>query len=65
MKTPCTFSEFQNPVWWTPQRQVWIEAGSWIIEERRARSRGDLTEEAFARLVFRFCTQRTEDLEPR
>ncbi len=46
------------------QPEAWIEAASWIAEERRARLRGDPTEEAFARLAFEFCVLRTQDLEP-
>jgi len=57
--------ESQDLIPWTPQREAWIEAASWIAEERRARLRGDHTEEAFARLAFKLCSQRTEDLEPR
>ena len=59
------FPESQDPVVWTPQGEAWIEAASWIAEEKRARLRGDPTGEAFARLAFKLCTQRTEDLEPR
>ena len=46
-------------------REAWIEAASWIAEERRARLRGDPTEEAFARLAFELCVQRTQGVEPR
>ena len=49
----------------TPQREAWIEGAFWIAEERRARLRADPTEEAFARLAFGLCVQRTQDLEPR
>jgi hypothetical protein len=59
------FSESQDPIPSTPQGEAWIEAASWIAEERRARLRGDPTAEAFARLAFKLCSQRTEDLEPR
>jgi hypothetical protein len=47
------------------QREAWVEAASWIAEERRARLRGDTTGEAFARLAFELCVWRTQDLEPR
>jgi hypothetical protein len=46
------------------QREAWIEAASWIAEERRARLRGDPTGEAFARIAFELCVRRTQDLEP-
>jgi hypothetical protein len=59
------YDESQDLFSWTPQREAWIEAASWIAEERRARLRGDPTEEAFARLAFKLCSQRTEDVEPR
>jgi hypothetical protein len=60
--TDASFSEFRDPF---SQQQAWTEAASWIAEERRARLRGDSTGEAFARLAFKLCSQRTEDLEPR
>jgi hypothetical protein len=47
------------------RRESWIEAASWISEERKARLRGDPTGEAFARLAFELCVRRTQDLEPR
>ena len=47
------------------QREAWIEAASWITEEKRARLRGDPTEEAFACLAFELCVRRTQNLEPR
>ncbi|CAA9447098.1 MAG: hypothetical protein AVDCRST_MAG01-01-4198 [uncultured Rubrobacteraceae bacterium] len=47
------------------RREAWIEAASWIAEERRSRLRSDLTEEAFARLAFELCVRRTQDLKPR
>ena len=59
------FSESQDSIPSTPQAEAWIEAASWIAEEKRARLRGDPTGEAFARLAFKLCTQRTEDLEAR
>jgi hypothetical protein len=64
MEPRGSFSESQDPIPWAPQREAWIEAASWIAEERRAKLRGDPTEEAFARLAFKLCTQRTQDLEP-
>jgi hypothetical protein len=60
--TDALFSESRDVF---PQREAWIEAASWIAEERRARLRGDPTEEAFARLAFGLCVGRTQDLEPR
>jgi len=35
------------------------------VQALRTRLRGDPTGEAFARLAFKLCTQRTEDLESR
>ena len=40
--------EYRNPLEWTPQSEAWVEAASWIAEEKRARLREDPTEEAFA-----------------
>jgi hypothetical protein len=51
--------EYQNPFEWTPQSEAWVEAASWIAEEKRARLRDDPTEEAFARLAFQLCMQQT------
>ena len=65
MEPRGSFPESQDPIPWTPQAEAWIEAASWIVEERRARLRDDPTGEAFARLAFKLCSQRTEDLEPR
>jgi hypothetical protein len=59
--TDASSSGFRDPF---SQREAWTEAASWIAEERRARLRGDPTEEAFARLAFEFCVLRTQDLEP-
>jgi hypothetical protein len=56
------YDESQDLFPWTPQGEAWIEAASWIAEERKARLRGDPTAEAFARLAFELCSQRTEDL---
>ncbi len=64
MEPPGSYSESQDHIPWTPQGEVWIEAASWIAEERRARLRADRTEEAFARLAFELCVRRTQDLEP-
>ena len=44
--------EYRNPFEWTPQSEAWVEAASWIAEEKRARLRDDPTVEAFARLAF-------------
>ncbi len=57
--------EYRNPFEWTPQSEAWVEAASWIAEEKRARLRGDPTEEVFARLAFELCVRRTQNLEPR
>jgi hypothetical protein len=59
--TDAYFSEARDPF---SQREAWIEAASWIAEERRAGLRGDLTGEAFARLAFELCVRRTQDFEP-
>jgi hypothetical protein len=59
--TDAFSSEFRDPF---SIREAWIEAASWIAEERRARLSGDPTEEAFARLAFELCVRRTQDLEP-
>jgi hypothetical protein len=62
MEPPNTFSESRNLF---SQSEGWIEAASWIVEEKRARLSDDPTEEAFARLVFELCVRRTQDLESR
>jgi hypothetical protein len=54
------FSEHRNLF---SQSEAWTEAAFWIAEERRARLRGDSTEEAFARLAFDLCMRRTENLK--
>ena len=36
--------EYRNPFEWTPQSEAWVEAASWIAEEKRARLRDDPTE---------------------
>ena len=41
-----------------PQSEAWVEAASWIAEEKRARLRDDPTEEAFARLAFNCACNR-------
>jgi hypothetical protein len=46
-----------------PQSEAWVEAASWIAEEKRARLREDPTEEAFARLAFQLCMQRTQETD--
>ena len=48
---------------YAPHREARIEAAFWIVEERRARLRGEPTEEAFARLAFQHCMQQTDDIE--
>ena len=48
---------------YAPQREARIEAAFWIAEEKRARLRGDPTEEAFARLAFQHCVQQTDGIE--
>ena len=65
MESQGSFSEPHGLFSRTPQREAWIEGAFWIAEERRARLRADPTEEAFARLAFGLCVQRTQDLEPR
>jgi hypothetical protein len=55
--------EYRNPFEWTPQSEAWVEAASWIAEERRARLREDPTEEAFARLAFQLCMQQTQETD--
>jgi len=54
---------FSGPRNLFPQSEAWTEAAFWIAEEKRARLRGDSTEEAFARLAFELCMRRTENLE--
>ena len=56
--------EPRNIFEWTPQGEAWVEAAGWIAEEKRARLRGDPTEEAFARLAFQLCMQHTQETEP-
>jgi hypothetical protein len=55
--------EYRNPFEWSPQSEAWVEAASWIAEEKRARVRDDLTEEAFARLAFQLCMQQTQETD--
>ena len=45
------------------QSEAWTEAAFWVAQEKRARLRGDSTEEVFARLAFDLCMRRTENLE--
>jgi hypothetical protein len=40
-----------------------MEAAGWIAEEKRARLRGDATEEAFARLAFQLCMQQAAETD--
>jgi hypothetical protein len=56
--------EHREHIEWTPPSEAWVEAAGWIAEEKRARLRGDLTEEAFARLAFQLCMQHTQETEP-
>jgi hypothetical protein len=65
MESKDHFPESQDLFAWTPQREARIEAAFWIAEEKRARLRGKPTEEVFARLAFKLCVQRTEDLDSR
>jgi hypothetical protein len=55
--------EYRNPFEWTPRSEAWVEAASWIAEEKRARLREDPTEEAFARLAFQLCMQQTQETD--
>jgi hypothetical protein len=57
--------EYRNPFEWTPQGEAWVEAASWIAEEKRARLCEDPTEEAFARLAFQLCMQQAEVTDAR
>jgi hypothetical protein len=57
--------EYRNPFEWTPQSEAWVEAASWIAEEKRARVRDEPTEEAFARLAFQLCLQQTQETDAR
>ena len=57
--------EYRNPFEWTPQGEAWVEAASWIAEEKRARLRDEPTEEAFARLAFQLCLQQTQETDAR
>jgi len=51
--------QYRNPFEGTPQSEAWVEAASWIAEEKRARLREAPTEEAFARLAFQLCMHNT------
>ena len=57
------YEESEDLFSYTPQREVRIEAAFWIAEEKRAKLRGDPTEEAFARLAFQHCMQQTNGIE--
>jgi hypothetical protein len=63
MESQGFYEESQDLFSFTPQREARIEAAFWIAEEKRARLRGNPTEEAFARLAFQHCMQQTEDLD--
>jgi len=52
MESQGFYEESEDLFSWTPQREARIEAAFWIAEEKRARLRGNPTEEAFARLAF-------------
>jgi hypothetical protein len=56
--------EYRSHFEWIPPSEAWVEAAGWIAEEKRARLRGDPTEEAFARLAFQLCMQHTQETEP-
>jgi hypothetical protein len=53
--------KYEDPFEWTPHSEAWVEAAGWIAEERRARLRGDATEETFARLAFQLCMQQAAE----
>ena len=55
--------KYEDPFEWTPQSEAWVEAAGWIAEEKRARLRGDATEETFARLAFQLCMQQTAETD--
>ena len=57
------YEESEDLFSYAPHREARIEAAFWIAEERRARLRGKLTDEAFARLAFQHCMQQTNDIE--
>ena len=53
--------EYRDHFEWSPRSEAWVEAASWIAEEKRARLRDDTEAEAFARLAFQLCMQQTQD----
>jgi hypothetical protein len=55
--------KYEDPFEWTPQSEAWVEAAGWIAEEKRARLRGDATEEVFARLAFQLCMQQAAETD--
>ena len=55
--------EYRDHFEWTPQSEAWVEAASWIAEERRARLREDPEGETFARLAFQLCMQQAAELD--
>jgi hypothetical protein len=57
MESQGFYEESEDLFSWTP--------AFWIAEEKRARLRGNPTEEAFARLAFQHCMQQTEHLDSR
>ena len=55
--------KYEDAFEWTPQSEAWVEAASWIAEEKRARLRGEATEEAFACLAFQLCMQQAAETD--
>jgi hypothetical protein len=55
--------EYRDHSEWTPRSEAWVEAATWISEEKRARLREDPTGEAFARLAFQLCMQQTQETD--
>ena len=55
--------KYRDHIKWSPQSEAWVEAASWIAEEKRARLREDPTGEAFARLAFQLCMQQTQETD--
>ena len=54
---------YRNHFEWTPLSEAWVEAASWIAEEKRARLRDEPTEAAFDRLAFQLCMQQTQETD--
>jgi hypothetical protein len=55
--------KYEDSFEWTPQSEAWVEAAGWIAEEKRARLRGDATEEALTRLAFQLCMQQAAETD--